>query len=131
MQVVVEEEQELLGRASQRYIQTDIPGMDGAEFEEQGYTTLNKNIKLYILNENKIDSILDWLDGVGILEMNNRVTNARFYAEANPKRTGPIYTIDTTFIRNPFWTKKNDDFYILFHHSFYLIKNFEKAYKSV
>lgn len=110
MQVVCEEEINLLGRAPQRYIQTDIAGRDGAEFEEQGYTVLNKNINLYILNEEKLDSIFEWLDGAGALEYNNRITKARFYNEANPIRTGPIYTLETTFIREPFWLKKDDNY---------------------
>lgn len=118
MQVVVEEEKNLLGRAPQRYIQTDIAGRDGAEFEEQGYTVLDKDIKFSILNDEKLDAILDWLDGVGILEIDNRITKARFYSEASPVREGPILTIETTFIRDPFWLKK-DDYYVKATSSIY------------
>lgn len=110
MQVIVEEEDQFLGRASQRYVRTEIEGKNGALFEEQGYTTIDKQIKVQILNLKKLDKILAWLNGVGILEYKGRITKARFYNEIDPVRTASIKTADISFIRNPFWTKKRDEF---------------------
>ena len=110
MEVVIEEEEHFLGKASQRYIQTDIEGRNGALFEEQGYTIIDRPIKVQILNQNKLDKILAWLDGVGTLEYKGKVTIARFYSEIEPIRTSNIKIADFTFKRNPFWTKKRDDF---------------------
>ena len=106
MQVIVEEEDQFLGRASQRYARTDIEGRDGALFEEQGYTTIDRQIMIQILNPDKLDEIMAWLNGVGILEYKGRITKARFYNEINPVRTANIKTADVSFTRNPFWTKK-------------------------
>ena len=110
MQVIVEEEDQFLGRASQRYSRTDVEGKDGAIFEEQGYTTIDRQIKIQILDITKLDEIMAWLNGVGILEYKGRITKARFYNEINPIRTANIKTADVSFTRNPFWTKKRDEF---------------------
>ena len=110
MQVIIEEEEHFLGKASQRYIQTDIEGRDGALFEEQGYTVIERPIKVQVMNPKKLDKIFKWLNGVGIFEYKGRITTARFYTELEGIRTANIKVIDTTFIRNPFWIKKRDDF---------------------
>ena len=110
MEVVIEEEEHFLGKASQRYSQIDIEGRNGALFEEQGYTIIDRPIKVQILNPDKLYKILAWLDGVGILEYKGRTTIARFYNEIEPIRTSNIKIADFTFKRDPFWTKKRDDF---------------------
>ena len=61
-------------------------------------------------NIDKIDDILAWLDGEGEFEYKGRKTIARFYSELEPKREGYIRIIDTTFIRDPFWIKANEEF---------------------
>lgn len=113
MEVIVEEEEHFLGKSSQRYNKIDIEGKNGAFFEEQGYTTIERQMKLQILNTNKLDMILSWLDGVGILEYKGRITKARFYNEVNPTRISNIKIADISFIRDPFWTKKRDEFIIV------------------
>ena len=110
MEVVIEEEEHFLGKASQRYSQIDIEGRNGALFEEQGYTIIDRPIKVQILNPDKLYKILAWLDGVGILEYKGRTTIARFYNEIEPIRTSNIKIADFTFKRDPFWTKKRADF---------------------
>lgn len=110
MQVIVEEEDKFLGRASQRYTQTDIEGRNGALFEEQGYTTIERTIKIQILNIEKLDKIMAWLDGVGTLEYKGRITKARFYNEIDIERAATIKITEVSFIRNPFWTKKRDEY---------------------
>ncbi len=113
MQVIVEEEDQFLGKASQRYVRTEIEGKNGALFEEQGYTTIDRQIMIQILNPKKLDKIMAWLNGVGILEYEGRITKARFYNEISPVRTASIKTADVSFIRNPFWTKKRDEFVLV------------------
>lgn len=110
MQVIVEEEDQFLGKASQRYVRTEIEGKNGALFEEQGYTTIDRQIKIQIMNPAKLDKIMSWLNGIGILEYKGRITKARFYNEINPVRTASIKTADVSLIRNPFWNKKRDEF---------------------
>ncbi len=110
MEVIIEEESHFLGKASQRYLQTDIEGRNGALFEEQGYTTIERPIKVQILNPEKYNKILAWLDGAGIFEYKNRITKAMFYSEVTPERSASIHIAEFNFIRNPFWTKKRDEF---------------------
>ena len=110
MEVVVEEESHFLGKASQRYVQTDIEGRNGALFDEQGYTTIERPIKVQILNLKKYNQILAWLDGVGTFEYKGKITKAMFYTEVTPERNTSIMIADFNFIRNPFWTKKRDEY---------------------
>lgn len=110
MEIVVEEENNFITKARQRYNQKDIDGMDGAFFEELGYSPVDKTIKIQILNSQKIDKILSWLNGTGELVFNNRITNARFYNEIDPARTSGIFVADVNFSRDPFWNKYNDEF---------------------
>lgn len=110
MQVIVAEEEHFLAKASQRYEITEIEGKDGAIFDELGYSYIERPIYVQCLNINKIDDILAWLNGEGEFEYKGRKTIARFYSEEEPQRNACIKIIDTTFIRNPFWYKANDDY---------------------
>lgn len=113
MEVIIEEEEQFLGKASQRYSKTEIEGKNGALFEEQGYTVIERPMKVQILNIKKLDKILAWLNGVGILEYKGRITIARFYNEIDPIRTANIKIAEVTFIRDPFWNKKIDEYVIV------------------
>ena len=110
MEVIIEEEEQFLGKASQRYSKTEIEGKNGALFEEQGYTVIERPMKVQILNIKKLDKLLAWLNGVGILEYKGRITIARFYNEIDPIRTANIKVAEVTFIRDPFWNKKIDEY---------------------
>lgn len=110
MEVIIEEEEHFLGKASQKYSKTEIDGKNGALFDELGYTVIERPIKVQILNLNKLDMILGWLNGVGILEYKGRITKARFYNEVDPIRTANIKVAEFSFIRDPFWNKKRDDY---------------------
>ena len=110
MQVVIEEEEHFIARAARRYETIEIEGRDGAIFEELGYSYVERPIYVQCLNVNKIDNILAWLDGEGEFEYKGRKTTARFYSELEPQREGYIRIIDTTFIRDPFWTKLDDEY---------------------
>lgn len=110
MQVIVAEEEHFIARAAQRYEITEIEGRDGAIFEPQGYSYIERPILVQCLNINKIDMILQWLNGEGEFVYKGRKTIARFYTEIEPQRSASIRIIDTTFIRDPFWIKADDDF---------------------
>lgn len=110
MQVVIEEEEHFIARASQRYEVTEIEGKDGAIFYELGYAYVERPIYVQCLNINKIDDILAWLNGEGEFEYKGRKTTARFYSQLEPQRNACIRIIDTTFIRDPFWLKIDDDY---------------------
>lgn len=114
MQVVIEEEEHFLARAAQRYEVTEIEGRDGAIFDTLGYSYVDRPIYVQCLNIDKIDDILSWLNGEGEFEYKDRITTARFYSQLEPQRQACIRIIDTTFIRNPFWYKKNDDYIEVF-----------------
>lgn len=110
MEVVLKEDDSLLGRAAQKFSQIDIDGGNEPYFEELGYAVIEKTMELQVLNLEKMDLILSWLNGVGILEYNNRITTARFYEEIVPQRSASIEILSVPFIRAPFWNKKNDEF---------------------
>ena len=113
MQVVIEEEEHFISRASQRYEMTEIEGRDGAIFDELGYSVVERPIYVQCLNINKIDDILAWLNGEGEFEYKGRKTTARFYSQLEPQRSSCIRIIDTTFIRDPFWCKVNEDYQLV------------------
>lgn len=110
MQVIIEEEEHFIARAAQRYEVTEIEGRDGAIFDTLGYSYIDRPIYVQCLNTNKIDDILAWLNGEGEFEYKGRKTIARFYSQLEPQRSASIRIIDTTFIRNPFWYKANDEY---------------------
>lgn len=110
MQVVVKEEEHFIAKAEQRYEAISIDGKDGALFDVLGYSYVERPICVQCLNINKIDNILAWLNGEGEFEYKDRKTIARFYNQLEPQRNACIRTIDTTFIRDPFWHKINDEF---------------------
>lgn len=110
MKVVIEEEEHFLAKAAQKYEVTDIEGKDGAIYNELGYSDINRPIKVQILDVSKLDDILAWLNGEGEFEYKDRKTIVRFYNELEPERNACLKTIDTNFIRAPFWYKKIDNY---------------------
>lgn len=110
MQVIIEEEEHFIAKASQRYEVTEIEGRDGSIFDELGYSYVERPIYVQCLNIDKIDDILAWLNGEGEFEYKNRITIARFYSELIPERNACIRVIDATFIRDPFWYKSKDEY---------------------
>ena len=113
MNVVIEEEEHFLARASQKYDTTFIEGRDGDIIETYGYSNVERPIKVQILNPSKLDDIFSWLNGSGEFEYNNRVTTAYFYQVIEPIRTASIKIADFMFTRAPFWYKKVDEFEIV------------------
>lgn len=110
MKVIVEEEDNLIAKASHKYEQIDIDGMNGSIYNELGYSDVERSLKIYVMDISKIDDILSWLNGEGILEYKNRISKAFFYSTIEPQRSSSIKTIDFSFIRSPFWYDVNDHF---------------------
>lgn len=110
MGVVTEDEEIFIAKASKRYETIDIEGKDGSIYNELGYLDIDRSIKIQILDINKLDKIFSWLDGVGILEYKDRVSRARFYSTIEPIRAACIKIAEFSFIREPFWYKKDDEF---------------------
>lgn len=113
MGVVIEEEDLFLARASQKYENIEINGRDGAIFNEYGYSNIEIPMTIQIINTNKLDQIFSWLNGPGIFEYKDRVTTAYFYNEISPQRVVTIKVAEITFIRSPFWLRKNDEFEVV------------------
>lgn len=110
MKVIVEEEDNLIAKASLKYEQIDVDGMNGSIYNELGYSDVERSLKIYVMDISKIDDILSWLNGEGILEYKNRISKAFFYSTIEPQRASSIKTIDFSFIRSPFWYDVNDQF---------------------
>ena len=110
MKVIVEEEDNLIAKASLKYEQIDVDGMNGSIYNELGYSDVERSLKIYVMDISKIDDILSWLNGEGILEYKNRTSKAFFYSTIEPQRSSSIKTIDFSFIRSPFWYDVNDQF---------------------
>lgn len=110
MKVIVEEEDNLIAKASLKYEQIDVDGMNGSIYNELGYSDVERSLKIYVMDISKIDDILSWLNGEGILEYKNRISKAFFYSTIEPQRSSSIKTIDFSFIRSPFWYDVNDQF---------------------
>ena len=107
MGVVIEEEQLFLAKASQKYETIDINGRDGSIFNELGYSNVEIPMNVQILNPRKLDAIFEWLNGSGEFEYNGRITKAYFYNDISPQRMVTIQNAEITFIRSPFWKKKD------------------------
>ena len=60
------ENEDFVGRASKKYEETSIEGMNGSSFEELGYSNYEKSVTMYLKDPEKIDDVLSWLDGHGI-----------------------------------------------------------------
>lgn len=112
MNVVIEEEEHFLARASHKYNSISIEGRDGDIIETMGYSNVERPIKVQILNKDCLDDIFSWLNGTGQLQYKNRVTEAHFLRMIEPIRTSGIYIADFMFIRSPFWYKVDDEFII-------------------
>lgn len=110
MGVVVEEQDALIVRASQKHEVISVDGMDGGNYRTLGYAPVTISLDLQITDITKIDEILAWLNGDGILEFEGRKTQARFYNSINPKRAVLIRLIQAELIRDPFWYKVIDDY---------------------
>lgn len=113
MKIIIEEEEHFLAKASQRYEVIEIEGKDGYNYNNFGYSNIERPIKVQILDNSKLDAIFAWLNGPGILEYNNRITTAYFFEIISPIRNSIIKIADFNFIRDPFWYKNNDTYEVV------------------
>lgn len=108
---VVPVEENFFSRAGILYEPITIEGKDGTDFYEIGYTNVEKDLELQILDVSNVDSIMQWLNGSGILKFQGRETIARFYGGFDVNRFVSLKKAVVSYIRKPFWTKA-DDFYV-------------------
>ena len=106
MKVVCEEETNFLKKSSKSYDLID----EDLNYYDYGLNNVSGEINLFILDKSKLDGIFAWLDGSGVLEYKERVTNIAFFDVQEPERSATIYQLNANFIRSPLWYKKNDDF---------------------
>lgn len=104
---VIAKEEDFFIRAPKLYTEIPIEGRNGSIFQEKGYGNVVSMLEVNILTKN-IDSILEWLDGSGLLEYKGRATTFRFYDVVEVKRMGNVHTATLNYIREPFWYKAND-----------------------
>lgn len=84
-----------------------IEGYHGSKYHELGYLAVNSELTdVVILDDEKTDQVIAWLNGPGVLEYNDRVTKVRFESSYIMPRNHQPFNIP--FIRDPFWYKKND-----------------------
>lgn len=107
---VVAEEEDFIGRAPLKYEEIQTDGANGSIFNTLGYDNISVSLKLYVIDDKKLDDILDWLTGEGDFEYMGRKTKAYFFDSIIPKRASNIHMIETTFIRSPFWYDALDTF---------------------
>jgi phage-related protein len=83
-----------------------IEGKDGAEVIEYGYAPYTLSIKITLMDVSKIDDVIAWLDGEGVLissEDSLRCVNARVIGEINYNRLMMLKEATVEFyIKNPF-----------------------------
>lgn len=104
-------EEDFKGRAARVYEEVSIEGRDGSQFETLGYQNYEKSIEMYLRNPDKLDDVLMWLNGHGILEYDDRVTKCWFLSELSTEdMMSKAVKIKTKMIRYPFWFKKDDEY---------------------
>lgn len=108
MKVICEEEDNLLAKAAINYEET-IAG----KYNFNGYLNIDGELKLYVLDLDKLDDIFSWLNGTGILEYKNKITTISFLDTIKPVRSSSIKIIEISFKRDPFWYKKNDEYVLV------------------
>lgn len=108
MGVVVEEITDILGKAAQRTLVTEVIGYDGAREVPMGYERINRSLTLILMKPEKLDEVLSWLNGYGVLEYQGRKTHASFYNSIEPERFSSKIKIECKFLRDPLWFEDND-----------------------
>lgn len=105
------ENEDFVGRASKKYEETSIEGMNGSSFEELGYSNYEKSVTMYLKDPEKIDDVLLWLDGKGIFEYQDRKTTAWFLDEIQTEnKFDKIIILKTKFIRYPIWEPSSEKY---------------------
>lgn len=108
---VIAKEEDFIARAPQRFEEVPVEGSDGTILIPLGYGQIQKELDVQILDVNKVDEVLSWLNGEGELEFNGRVSKVYFYDGFDVNRFVTLKKAKISYIRDPFWYK-NDDFYV-------------------
>lgn len=104
-------EEDFKGRAARMYEEVSIEGRDGSQFETIGYHNYETSLEMYVRNPSKLDDVLAWLNGQGVLEYDDRITNCWFLSELSTEdMMSKAIKIKTKMIRQPFWFKKDDEY---------------------
>lgn len=110
---VVMSDEWIATKATRRYETTEIDGMDGAIITPKGYSLVEKNVECTLLNRKRLNDVVAWLDGSGVLELGGRYRNAQIYGEINYANLGANRnTFTIPFILEPFWYR--DEGYMLY-----------------
>ena len=96
-----------------RYKSTEVDGIDGALYEELGYSAYEKTLKLYIKNKSYIKDIQQWLTGSGELILFNepdKIYDAYLYDEIEYIRQSRFITAEAKFIVQPYKRALQDEY---------------------
>lgn len=95
-------------KATQGYESIEIEGKDGAIITPTGFKLVERNVECTLLNRKRLNDVIAWLTGTGILEFAGRYRKASVFGEINYNVLGfqkNKFTIP--FIMDPFWYKKD------------------------
>ena len=105
---VIAKEEDFIARAPQRFEEVPIEGSDGTILIPLGYGQIQKELDLQILDVNKVDEVLSWLNGEGEFEFNGRISKVYFYDGFDVNRFITLKRAKISYIRDPFWYKVDD-----------------------
>ena len=93
-----------ISKPAMRVEETEIDGVDGTIFEDLGYESYDKKIKITI-TENNIDKLISWLNGEGNLVLSNepdKYYKAKVISKIDFERLIKYEPVEVTFRVQPF-----------------------------
>lgn len=100
-----------ISKPAMRVEETSINGVDGTTFEDLGYGSYDKKIKITI-TENNIDELIGWLNGEGELVLSNepdKYYKAKVIGQIDFKRLIKYEPVEVTFRVQPFKYEYNEE----------------------
>jgi hypothetical protein len=107
---VIASELDFTAKAPQRVDRVIVDGKNESQFVPLGYSEVDIDIFLQLVDVAKENEVYSWLNGEGILEFNGKVSKAYFYDSFQFKRDASIKTSRVRLLRSPFWHKAIDEF---------------------
>lgn len=104
-----------ISKPTMRVEETIIDGVDGAIYEDLGYSPYDKSIKM-TLKENNIDEVINWLKGEGKLILSNepdKYYNAKIIEQINFERLIKFNPVEVKFKVKPFKYALNEEWITL------------------
>lgn len=90
------------------YEQISIEGKDGSIYTPLNYRDIQKNVQCVLLNKDRQQDVMQWLNGKGIFELNGRYKQAYIFQEITFEKRGPFKKqFEIPFILEPFWYKND------------------------